>query len=169
MLHINEPASKDTKMLKLLPDTDPILHQVAEPVTVFDEALQHLAVEMQQLMVSSNGVGLAAPQVGVSKRLIVHDLNYPDFALVNPRFISFDGVQVCEEGCLSFPGLFFQVQRAERIEIQYQTVEGTTKTLKATGFDAVVFQHELDHLDGILFVDKLKPIQRALVLKNWKH
>lgn len=155
--------------LKLLPDTDPILRQVAAPVleTEFEtEELWDLCKSMRRVMVENNGIGLAAPQVGVLKRIIVVDVGRPEVAIINPEIISKQGKFKYNEGCLSFPDLFLPVERAQTVVVRYQGIEGTWRECEAHNLHAVVFQHEIDHLNGIVFTDHVSPMQLALVRKK---
>lgn len=147
-------------MLTLLPDTDPILRKVAEPIPQImfsgkdNEKLRTFCFDMLMTMRVHEGIGLAAPQVGVSQRIITTQF-YP-FILINPEIIKKEGTQTYEEGCLSFPGKFYDIQRAEKVLVKYQDFTGKWFEIADTGLNAVVLQHEIDHLDGILFVDYIK-------------
>jgi peptide deformylase len=153
-------------MLTLLPDTDPILHKVAEPVTEFDMELWNLCKSMHQTMVANDGIGLAAPQVGISKRIIVVGFSRLELAYINPQIVDASGKKISTEGCLSFPGLFLSVQRATSVVVKFQDVEGVWKELEANGMHAVVLQHEIDHLNGIVFTERVKPMELALARKK---
>jgi peptide deformylase len=152
--------------MEILKYPNPILRQTAVPVEAFDEALDALAGEMFKAMYKSLGVGLAAPQVGHSIRLIVMDtskeLNSP-LVLVNPKITKVDGVQSYEEGCLSFPGVFSKIVSAKTIEVTYQDTKGVEHASSFEGMQAVAIQHEIDHLDGKLFIDRMKPKDRARI------
>ena len=127
-------------ILTLLPDTDPILRQVAEPVTVFDEDLAHTVYAMASAMGAHRGIGLAAPQVGIAKRIIVAQLSHDQadssliqprvYALVNPEIVGLSGQYKCKEGCLTFPGLFLDVTRARTVTVKYQGLDGKEHTIK---------------------------------------
>jgi peptide deformylase len=145
------------KVVKYGPKAD-VLRQIAEPVTEFDEELKALVEEMFVVMRSEKGIGLAAPQVGVSKRVIVVDVSkhyrLKPFAMINPEIVerSEDIVSV-SEGCLSIPGVNYKVTRASTIRVAAIGIDGIpTKTI-ATGILSIVLQHEIDHLNGVLFVD----------------
>ncbi len=134
-----------------------VLQEVAEPVTEFDDNLAILADEMRKSMKRASGVGLAAPQVGVGKRLFVTAAPDDEFRVfVNPEILgtSVDEVWM-EEGCLSVPGIYSSVKRPKKIAIQAQDLEGNFFKMKLSGFLARVFQHENDHLNGVLFIDHL--------------
>jgi len=149
---------------------DPILREKAKPVTVFDDSIRSLAREMLVTMYREEGVGLAAPQVGERKRLIVVDPEPQEgeqhpLVLINPEIVDQQGQSVAEEGCLSFPEVYCEIARAERIRVQYFDLDGNEHFLDAEGWVARVIQHEIDHLNGVLLVDRMSRMQRQL-LKN---
>jgi peptide deformylase len=156
-------------MLTILEFPDPRLRTKARPVSVFDKALQDLIDAMLATMYAAPGIGLAATQVNVHKQLLVLDVseekNQP-LVLINPKIVERDGVQVYQEGCLSVPGIFADVERAEHIVVQAQDRLGQPLQLEAHGLLAVCIQHEMDHLIGKLFVDYLSPLKRELVRKK---
>jgi len=156
-------------MLTILEFPDPRLRTKAQPVTVFDQALKDLIGAMLETMYAAPGIGLAATQVNVHKQLLVLDVseekNQP-LALINPRVVANDGSQIYQEGCLSVPGIFADVERADRITVEAQDSDGKTITLQADGLLAVCIQHEMDHLVGKLFVDYLSPLKREMVRKK---
>jgi peptide deformylase len=141
---------------------DPLLRRKAEEISGFDEDLRCLAKEMAEFMHRSNGVGLAAPQVGMSIRLVVVYLGEErgDLVIVNPVVECLGGEVVGEEGCLSVPGVLGKVVRAEKVGVVGVGLGGNEIELEADGLMARVFQHETDHLDGTLFIDKLTPASR---------
>lgn len=152
---------------------DPVLKQVAHPVEVFDGALKQLAADMAETMYAAPGVGLAAPQVGVSRRLAVIDCAREGeppqlYTLINPEIVAHEGESCEEEGCLSVPAYYAKVDRAARVRVRYRDVAGQVRELEADGLLAICIQHELDHLDGILFVDRLSPLKRGLFRKKYK-
>ena len=156
-------------ILSILEFPDPRLRLHAAPVTVFDAALKQLGADMLQTMYASNGVGLAAIQVNVQQRVLVADMsderNQP-LVLVNAQVVEKRGSQVYQEGCLSFPGMYADVTRALAITVKAQDPAGKDLTLEAEGPLAVCIQHEIDHLDGKMFVDYLSPLKRSLLLKR---
>ena len=155
--------------LSILEYPDPRLRTVAQPVTVFDAALKQLAADMFETMYAAPGIGLAASQVDVHRRLLVADVSEDKDdprVLVNPRILEREGAQVYQEGCLSVPGIFADVERADRIVVQAQDLDGAAFTLETDGLLAVCIQHEMDHLDGKLFVDYLSPLKRGMVRKK---
>lgn len=155
--------------LTILEFPDPRLRTVAEPVRVFDDGLKTLVADMFETMYEANGVGLAATQVNVHQRVFVMDIsderNTPQ-ALINPRIVEKSGEQVYQEGCLSFPGIYADVQRAGQVRIEAEDTDGKTFSAQADGLMAVCIQHELDHLDGKVFVDYLSPLKRNMLLKR---
>lgn len=151
---------------------DQVLREDAEEVTEFDEKLKRLTEEMIEIMHASDGIGLAAPQVGLSKRLLVTDITPVEkesepMVFINPVILESTGEIVLEEGCLSIPGIREEVTRPEEILLKYQTVEGIEKSEKFTGWMARVLQHEIDHLDGVLFIDHLSPLKQKVILNNF--
>jgi peptide deformylase len=150
---------------------DPVLRQAADEVDAIGEDLRELAAQMFEAMYDADGVGLAAPQVGVSKRLFVVDTQEPDqeaCAIINPVIVGRTGSERGEEGCLSLPGLTGDVERSVEIVVEGQNLDGEPLLIEADGLLSRVIQHEIDHLDGILFIDRLSPIKRKLLLKKWK-
>jgi peptide deformylase len=155
--------------LPILEFPDPRLRTKAAPVTVFDAALKQLAADMLETMYEAPGIGLAATQVNVHRQLLVLDVseekNEP-MTLVNPKITAKEGTQIYQEGCLSVPGIFADVERADRIHVEAQDADGNALSLDADGLLAVCIQHEMDHLAGKLFVDYLSPLKRELVKKK---
>ncbi len=145
---------------------DPVLRRSAEKITTFDSELQKTASDMLNTMYTLKGVGLAAPQVGLGLSLLV--LNPPgdpsdtdeELVLVNPEVVSRKHLEWDEEGCLSFPGIYAEVERHRDIVLRYQNLDGEDVEMKSTEFQARVIQHEMDHLQGILFVDRLTPADK---------
>lgn len=163
--------SSPTAMAKLtiLEYPDARLRTRATPVTVFDLSLGQLAEDLLETMYSANGVGLAATQVNVHKRLLVLDVseerNQPH-VLVNPRLLELVDKALNQEGCLSVPGIFEDVERARRIRVEYQDVQGVVRELETEALLAVCIQHEIDHLEGKLFVDYLSELKRERIRKK---
>jgi len=155
--------------LTILEFPDPRLRTKAQPVTVFDAALKQLAADMLETMYEAPGIGLAATQVNVHRQLLVLDVteekNQP-MVLVNPRILESEGSQTYQEGCLSVPGIYADVERADRIRVEAQDAEGNPLAFDADGLLAVCIQHEMDHLIGKLFVDYLSPLKRDMVRKK---
>jgi len=152
---------------------DPILRQETDTVKSFGDTLKELVDDMAETMYDAPGVGLAAPQVGVSEQVIVVDLTKKkgkkDFMpLINPKIISHEGHQIDEEGCLSVPDLTSKVKRYKKIVVSYQDIDGKPMEISAEDRFAVVLQHEIDHLRGILFIDHLSSLKRQLYKKKVK-
>lgn len=150
----------------------PFLRQVAAVVEVFDDALRELATAMYRTMYRANGQGLAAPQVGVLQRIVVIDMpdeNSPALTLVNPRIVERSARrEKFEEGCLSIPGVSARVERSAAVVVEAQDLDGTPFTVRAEGPLADCLQHELDHLDGVLYIDHLSHLQRQLLLRKYR-
>ncbi len=158
---------------KIIEYPEPILRLKAKDVEIFDEELKVLIEDMAETMYDAPGVGLAAPQVAQSVRVIVVDTTVMGeeqqyLAMVNPKIIDRQESQVDEEGCLSVPELTANVQRYRKITVQYHREDGTKQELSAEDRFAVVLQHEIDHLNGILFIDHLSPLKRNLYKKKRK-
>lgn len=155
--------------LKILEFPDPRLRKKAVPVTAVDDALRQLIDDMFETMYDAPGIGLAATQVDVHRRLLVADVsaekNDPH-VLINPEIVARDGVEVSEEGCLSVPGYYEEVERAEHVRVKYLDRHGETKEADFAGLLAVCVQHEIDHLDGRLFVDYLSEAKRQRIRKR---
>lgn len=148
--------------LKVLVAGDPLLRQISKPVDRIDKKLQRFLKDMADTMYAEDGVGLAAPQVGVLKRVVVIDVGdeLGLLELINPVITKREGSVVSGEGCLSVPDFEGEVERAESVECEFTDRTGQRMVLNASGLLAVCIQHELDHLDGILFVDKAQSLSR---------
>lgn len=158
-------------MLEIFTLGDEVLRQKADKVTVFDSALEMLIEAMFDTMIEADGIGLAAPQIGASQRFFVVDTRRPGekMAFINPVILETSQELVPhEEGCLSIPGLFCEVMRPESITVQAQDVTGKPFTLKASGLLARVIQHEYDHLEGILFIDRVDEETREKLVRSYK-
>jgi peptide deformylase len=149
---------------------DPVLRRRAEPVREVTPELRRLADDMIDTMYDEAGIGLAAPQIGRSIRLMVvgDERGRNPRALVNPVITEQGGSITAEEGCLSIPGLFADVARAEWVQLQAEDLEGNPVSIHARGFQARVLQHEMDHLDGVLFIDRLDPVTRDRIKRRIK-
>ena len=150
---------------------DPVLANGTETVTEFDASLRRLVDDMFETMYAAPGVGLAAPQVGVSKRLFVMDCsadkNKPErVVIVNPEVLVTEGKQLGDEGCLSFPGVYFQVERPKRVVARAQNVDGEWFEIDAMDLAARCILHENDHLKGITFINYLSPLKRDLLKRK---
>lgn len=155
--------------LTILEYPDPRLRTKAQPVAVFDTTLQTLIDDMFETMYAAPGIGLAATQVNVHRQLLILDVseekNQP-LVLINPRIVASEGSQTYQEGCLSVPGIYADVDRADRISVEALDRLGQPLKFEADGLLAVCIQHEMDHLAGKLFVDYLSPLKRELVRKK---
>ena len=153
-------------LLNILRYPDARLHKVAAPVTVFDESLKQLVRDMVETMYAAPGIGLAATQVDVHKQVIVLDVSERHdslVVLVNPEIVEATGVSDIEEGCLSVPGVYDIVERAERVKVRAHDQNGNAFTLEAQGLLAVCIQHEMDHLKGKVFVEYLSQLKQQRV------
>jgi peptide deformylase len=158
-------------ILQILRYPDPRLHKVAKPVAAVDEEIRKLARNMAETMYAAPGVGLAATQVDVHKQLIVIDLSETRdqlLVLINPQILESRGKSDCEEGCLSVPGIFEKVSRAEWVKVRALDVNGKSYTLEATGMLSVCIQHEMDHLKGKVFVEYLSRLKQNRILSKLK-
>jgi peptide deformylase len=155
--------------LTILEFPDPRLRTRAEPVEAFDAALQRLIVDMLETMYAAPGIGLAATQVNVHKSLLVMDTsqekNEPQ-VYINPEVLTRDGVEVSEEGCLSVPNFFEEVERAARVRVRARNPDGSVFERELEGLEAVCLQHEMDHLAGKLFVDYLSSLKRERIRRK---
>ena len=164
-------------VLKLYEYPHPILHQKAERVLKVDDEMRRFLDDMLETMYADKGVGLAAPQVGVSRRVIVIDTEQRDedgnykpgkpMYLINPEIVykSEEMILFCE-GCLSVPGQSAEVERHQKIKVRYLDYDGKECEIEAEDYPAVVLQHEIDHLDGILYIDRLSRLKRNMLLKK---
>jgi peptide deformylase len=155
--------------LQILEFPDPRLRTRAQPVAEVDDALRRLIDDMFETMYAAPGIGLAATQVNVHKRLLVIDISETrdqPLALINPEIIAREGVEETEEGCLSVPGIYDKVTRAEKIRVRALDRKGKQIEMDADGLLAVCIQHEIDHLEGKLFVDYLSELKRTRIRKK---
>ena len=153
-------------LLPILRFPDDRLRQRAVPVTRFDDALRRLAADMAETMYEAPGIGLAATQVNAHQRLLVIDVSETKddlLVMVNPELLKTEGLCEGEEGCLSVPGIYDFVERAEVVQVRFQNLEGTTETLQADGLLAICIQHEIDHLNGKVFVDHLSRLKQTRI------
>ena len=155
---------------------DPVLKELALPVELFDAELARFGDDLLETMRAANGVGLAAPQVGVLRRMFAFDLGededsgeHPHGVVVNPRIVHAEGEQTGDEGCLSFPGLYYECTRADLVKVEAVDVTGSPLDLTGQGLLARVFQHEIDHLDGVLFIDRLPRGERKKAMRAWRE
>jgi peptide deformylase len=158
-------------ILKILEYPDPRLHKIATPVPVVNAEIRELVRDMAETMYAAPGVGLAATQVDVHKRVVVIDVSETKdqlLAFINPEIVSAEGEAECEEGCLSVPGYFDKVTRAARVTVKALNVKGEPFELSADGLLAVCIQHEMDHLTGKVFVEYLSPLKQARLKSKLK-
>ncbi len=146
----------------------PVLREKAAPVAVVDEAVRKLASDMLASMYAENGVGLAAEQIGRTEAVCVIDVPAEQtcgvrmpLVLINPQIMEAEGEQVGQEGCLSFPDVYINVRRAERVKATYLDTDGKAQAVEATGLLSRAIQHEIDHLNGVLLVDHMSPVQKV--------
>jgi peptide deformylase len=158
-------------ILKIVKYPDPVLAKPGEPITEFNAELRKFVADMFETMYDGQGVGLAAPQVGVSKRLLVIDLSngkIPDdrLVLINPEIIQQEGKIYEEEGCLSFPDIREKVQRAAKVRVRAQDERGKWFEMDGEDLLSRAFQHEIDHVDGMQFIYRMSALKRDLVLRK---
>ena len=159
---------------KIIIEPDPILRKKSESLEKVDNELRKLMDDMLKTMYAAPGIGLAAVQVGILKRLIVVDVSKDDkkkkpFFLVNPQIIyKSKNTSIHEEGCLSLPGHFAEIERSSECHIDYLDYNGKKKNLKADGLLSTCIQHEIDHLDGVLFIDYLSKLKKDMIIKKLK-
>lgn len=158
-------------ILKIVKYPEPVLQQPGEPVTEFNVELRKFVADMFETMYAANGIGLAAPQVGVSKRVTVIDLSLgknpqEKLVLINPEIIAREGKQYEEEGCLSFPEIREKVTRAFKVKIRAQDENGKWFEMDGEELLSRAFQHEIDHLDGMLFIFRISALKRDMALRK---
>ncbi len=156
-------------ILDILHFPDPRLRRRAKPVAQVDDAIRRAVDDMFETMYAAPGIGLAAVQVNIPKRIIVIDISEEKdqpLCLINPEILARDGVEEMDEGCLSVPGIYEKVRRAQRVRVRALDREGAPFELDAEGLLAVCIQHEIDHLEGKLFVDYLSPVKRERIRKK---
>lgn len=145
---------------------DPVLLAGTEVITEVDDDLRAVVAEMRRVLFEERGVGLAAPQVGIARRLmLVCPSGEPgdEFVVINPEIVALEGEELGEEGCLSFPGIYGKVPRAVTIRVRYQDLDLREREMELEGWVARIFQHELDHLDGEVFINRMTPESRARI------
>jgi peptide deformylase len=156
-------------ILNILHFPDPRLRNVAQPVEQVDDSVRQLVDDMFETMYAAPGIGLAATQVNTARRIVVIDISEEKdqpLCLINPEILELDGVEEMEEGCLSVPGVYERVQRAEQVKVAALDRTGKPFEMQADGLLAVCIQHEIDHLDGKLFVDYLSQLKRTRIRKK---
>lgn len=151
---------------------DPVLRERCAEIEEIDAELQALIDDLMDTMYAADGIGLAAPQVGVPRRVFVYDVREPDLepgVLINPRIVESEGEVRESEGCLSIPGLSEIVERYERVVVEGVDRDGEPVRIEAEGLLSRCLQHEGDHLDGVLFLDRVSPLKRKMLLKKWSR
>jgi peptide deformylase len=156
-------------VLDILIYPNPALRAETAEITEWDNGLKRLITDMWETMYISKGVGLAAPQVGVPKKLIVLEYESERHVVINPTIIEGEGSERAEEGCLSFPGIYENVDRPAKIRVAYWDETGVQRDEVIDGFLARVFAHEIDHLSGRLFIDRLSPLKRGFIRKKMER
>jgi peptide deformylase len=147
----------------------PVLRQHSAEVKTLDEEIRRLVADLFETMDAARGVGLAANQVGVSRRVAVVDADGDRFVMIDPTIVETEGSSTAEEGCLSIPDIYGDVTRPERVIIEALDQDGIRYRKEATGLKARAIQHEIDHLDGILFLDHLSLLKRGMLLARWRR
>jgi len=148
---------------------DPVLRQEAKSIDNIDGRIVQMVDDMVPAMYQAEGIGLAAPQVGIQKRLFVYDIGEGPQTLVNPEIVDSDGEWTFEEGCLSVPGLSFEIVRPKEVHLIGRDLNGNEVSIEADELLARLFQHELDHLDGVLLLDHLERDERKAALRRWRE
>jgi len=173
-VELRKAAPRTMAKLDIIVAPDPRLKGKSKPVEAVDDGVRRLMDDMQETMYAANGIGLAAPQVGIHQRVIVVDVAGPEedpqpLQMANPEVIwESDEIKTYEEGCLSLPEYYAEVTRPERVKIRYLDRENEIRTLEADSIMATCVQHEIDHLDGVLFVDHISALKRGIILKKLK-
>ena len=168
---MSDKATTAHKIHAIVKYPDPVLNRKADKVVTFDAALAQLVAEMWESMYAAQGIGLAAPQIGISKQITVIDVSFKErpedkIVLINPEIISREGKQFEEEGCLSLPDIREKVKRAAKVNVRAQNEKGEFFEVEGDELLARALQHEIDHLHGILFIDHLSMLKRDLVLRR---
>ncbi len=154
---------------------DPVLRQKCDEVKIVDSYCKKTAIEMFKMMEEKSGIGLAAPQVGITKRFLAVNYNndekniHEKLFLINPVVVEKEGIaEEHEEGCLSIPGVYETVVRSKKVVVNYIDLDGMSKSITTDSFLSVILQHEIDHLDGILFIDYLSALKKTFFRKKWR-
>ncbi len=160
-------------LLEICTYPDPILRTEASPVSVFDEELRRLVADMAETMYHAPGIGLAANQVGRAEQVLVIDLQKPEYeqgliVLINPEIVAADGEVTYEEGCLSVPEFFATVKRSNEVTVRALDEHWNPVEIQATGLLAIALQHEMDHLNGRLFIDRIGSMAKDIFIRKWK-
>lgn len=153
-------------VLKIYRYPDEVLRKENSPVEKFDEELQKTAADMFETMYEADGIGLAGPQVGLNKQIIVIDYQGDKYTLINPEILESEGSEEHEEGCLSFPGIFVKVSSPTTMTVRYFDEFGKEHVKRTEGFLTTVFSHEIDHLHGRMLIDRVSPLKRMMLRKK---
>ena len=159
-------------LIPIITIPDPVLRKVAAPITEITDGVRQLLMDMAETMYKAPGIGLAAPQINISQRLIVMDCGKDEtpelFKMINPEIISRSNeLAVLEEGCLSIPDQTADVERPAMVEVKYTDIAGVEQRLKCEGLLAACVQHEVDHLDGVLFIDHISRLKRDMIVRRF--
>lgn len=146
----------------------PVLREQSATIDTVDDAIRELVADLFETMDAAEGVGLAANQIGLARRVAVVGIDDDRFVLIDPVIVESDGKDTAEEGCLSIPDIYADVTRFSSIVIETLDLDGSRRRIEADGLKARVIQHEMDHLDGVLFLDRLSPLKRRILTKRWK-
>jgi len=156
-------------VLPILRFPDQRLHTVAKPVDAFDDSLRRLVSDMAETMYAAPGIGLAAPQVGVQKQIFVWEIDEQPMVIINPEIVESRGEWVYDEGCLSIPGLYVEMLRPNEVLMRGLDLDGNTIEIEASELAGRLFQHELDHLNGVLMFDRMSPEQRKEAMAEYRR
>ena len=146
----------------------PVLREQSDTIDTVDDATREFVGDLFETMDAADGIGLAANQVGVKRQVAVVGIDDDRFVLINPVIVESDGKDTAEEGCLSIPDIYADVKRFSSIVVEALDVDGQLRRIEADGLKARAIQHEMDHLDGVLFLDRLSPLKRLVLTKRWK-
>jgi len=146
----------------------PVLREQSDTIDTVDDTTRGFVADLFETMDAADGIGLAANQVGVKQQVAVVGIDDDRFVLINPVIVESDGKDTAEEGCLSIPDIYADVKRFSRIVVEALDLDGERQRIEADGLKARAIQHEMDHLDGILFLDRLSPLKRRVLTKRWK-
>lgn len=153
-------------ILKIYRYPDDVLRAENSPVEQFDDELRNTVADMYETMYAAEGIGLAGPQVGLNKQIVVIDYQGDKYTLINPEILESEGSETHEEGCLSFPGIFVKVDSPTSMTVRYADEFGKIYTKKTEGFLTTVFSHEIDHLHGRMLIDRVSPLKRTILKKK---
>jgi peptide deformylase len=146
----------------------PVLREESDTIDSVDDATRQFVADLFETMDAADGIGLAANQVGLARRVAVVGIEDDRFVLINPVILESEGKDSAEEGCLSIPDIYADVTRSSRIVVEALDLDGERQRIEADGLKARAIQHEMDHLDGVLFLDRLSPLKRRMLTKRWK-